>query len=125
MNGERLAERSGRLSYIFTQTGAFEVRVEEYDQGGKLVSSAMDNTTVLGHADLAYRVRSKVAAPFVGLPNFASYEWRVDGELVSTQQSISHTFPRAGTYRVECRHVESSTDPLLAYFRTVWVTTAD
>ncbi len=60
----------------------------------------------------------------INTAGIASYEWRINGALVSTAQSFNHTVSSTGTYNIELTCVPSNGSPNLILTGSITISTA-
>lgn len=60
----------------------------------------------------------------INTSGIASYEWRINGGLVSTAQSFNHTLSSTGTYNIELTCVPSNGSPNLILTGSITISTA-
>jgi hypothetical protein len=108
VNGKVVEEGPGAtsLAYTFEETGNYVITVQVLEDG-TIVGSDSVWTTVAPRPAVAWSVRPgrefTLDAPF----GYATYMWKVDGEVVGTGRTLTHRFQTPGTYDVTCKAQET------------------
>lgn len=89
------------FEYTFLDNGYYSI---SYTERAKGVAVAGDTAMVQVIPEPAVEMNITPGTPvaFQGPPAYASYSWKVDGDIVSRNETYRQTFNNAGTYAVEC-----------------------
>ncbi len=112
VDGEPVAAGTeSSYSHTFRVEGVHRVRVEAMDAGGLTATATVtvvvqDRPPVITSVEVApgsgvapLQVTASVRATDDG--RITGYEWSVDGRVIGTDSSVTHTFDKPGTYTLE------------------------
>lgn len=97
------------FSYTFTEAGAHEVSLSVTDDEGATRSTSrtisVNALPEVSIPDVEATVGEEVSiqADASDDGSISKYEWAVDGQVVSTQETLTYTFESAGTHQVTLR----------------------
>ena len=125
VDGENVSG-SETFAYTFTESGDHEVRLYVTDDDGvsatttRTVAINAPPTASIPSVDATVGEETTVEADASDDGIIARYEWYVDGDLVSTEDTLSYTFDGSGTYQVRLE-VTDDNDATTATTRAVTV----
>ncbi len=114
VNGNPAASGRGphRFHYVFKAPGEYAIVYREF-QRNETIAETKSSTTVIDEPVVPWEVKSRARLFLPGPADFTHYEWRVNGETISRQATLRHSFQEPGNYSLEC--IASSTEPQERY----------
>jgi hypothetical protein len=116
INDRPIADATAALNYVFQEQdqGVCLLRVYTLGSDPVLVAEGMTEVRLFEDNPQEYVLGNTVRLdPMRHGPvenAYASYEWRLDGQMVSSEPVLALTFTELGTHRVECRMAGPTSD---------------
>jgi hypothetical protein len=124
LNDEVVAEGVGesRFYYVLNDSGDIRLTLVIMDQG-RVLARCSASARVVPHPPVAMTTRPGQACRFEAPSGYRAIQWLVDGEPVAGVASLTHTFTRAGEYRVECLASDPDTSGAAPFYRVTYAVT--
>lgn len=113
------------IAYTFEKPGEYVLTyIETVKEGGAVVVVARGSasTSVVVFPGIAAETTAGTAMTFSAPAGYQKHLWRVDGKEISTEDSLTHTFPTAGSSVVECLASDPVTGHSGGYLRVRFLT---
>jgi hypothetical protein len=130
MNGDLVAEgpEQNTLIYTFKEPGEYVLDyLETVQENGKIatVARARALTRVVPLPGVATEVAVNTEIEFAPPPGYQKHVWRIDGQEVSTEPALKHTFREPGAHSVECLASSPDKGPAQGFLRVRYNTTVN
>jgi len=124
VNGKVIKQGTGATSidYTFLEPGDYVVTFSQI-QDGVAVAAASDTTSVLKNPATEWRVSRNTAVSLPGPTGYSTYQWLIDGELVSTEKTLDFVFTEPGTHEVQVIATNPTAPPGQQVLTQEWRTT--
>ncbi len=108
------------LAYPLERVGAYKVNVIE-KEGGRVRVSAEARTTVRAEPELVCDAgKNQLIELTAANEKYRHYEWRSEGQVISTEPQLKRQFAAAGQYCIECKMTGPVGSRERAFRRLVW-----
>lgn len=130
MNGDAIAEGPDQhaLAYTFEKPGEYLLTyLETVTENGALVlvAQARASTSVVAFPGITAETTAGTAMEFSPPAGYRTFVWRIDGQEVSREPALKHTFLNPGTHVVECLASSPDQGPAEGYLRVRFNTTVN
>ena len=128
MNGDLVAEGPERnaFTYTFKEPGEYVlnyIETEKADGKTIAVARARAYTRVVTVPGVSTEVAVGTEIEFGPPPGYQKHVWRIDGQEVSTELALKHTFRDPGFHTVECLASSPNEGPAQGFLRIRYNTT--
>lgn len=128
MNGEFIAEgvEQNALSYTFKALGEYVldyIETEQHSGAAVVVARARAYTRVVSMPKVVVEVAVNIETDFLPPAGYHNHVWHLDGQKISTDAVLRHSFKNPGVHTVECMasSPEEGTSP--GFRRVHYITT--
>ncbi len=107
MNGDLVTEGQDQntFTHTFKEPGEYVINyIESASENGEIKSAtrAVAHTRVVPVPGVPAEVAVNTEMTFAPPPGYQKHAWRIDGQEVSTEPALKHTFREPGVHAVEC-----------------------
>ena len=130
MNADLVAEgpEQNALTYTFKEPGEYVltyIETEKADGKTATVARARAHTRVVPVPGVPTEVAVNTETEFAPPPGYQKHVWRIDGQEVSTEPALKHTFRDPGVHTVECLASSPNEGPAQGFLRIRYNTTVN
>jgi len=130
MNADLVVEgpEQNALTYTFKEPGEYlltYIETEKADGKTIAVARARAHTRVVPVPGVPTEVAVSTETEFPPPPGYQKHVWRIDGQEVSTEPALKHTFRDPGVHTVECLASSPNEGPAQGFLRIRYNTTVN
>jgi plastocyanin len=130
MNGDLVTEGPGQntLTYTFKEPGEYVltyIETEKADGKTIAVARARAYTRVVTVPGVPTEVAANTETEYAPPPGYQKHVWCIDGQEVSAEPALKHTFKDPGVHTVECLASSPNEGPAQGFLRIRYNTTVN